>query len=86
MLSNVFTNPRTTLAGLLAVVLSQVGAYVVPAIVTYLGGQPGLGWQVAGLVLGLVAPALMRDRKAQPGPSLMSIPPPNPPGSLGSGL
>ncbi len=66
MLGNIFTDPRTTLAGLLGVVLSQVGAYVVPSIVTFLGAQPGLGWQVVGLVLGLVVPALMKDKKAQP--------------------
>ena len=63
MLSNIFTDPRTTLAGLLGVVLSQVGAYVVPAVVTFLGAQPGLGWQVVGLLIGLVVPALMKDKK-----------------------
>ncbi len=67
-LSNVFSSPRTTFAGLASLVLSQLGAYVVPQVVTYLGQQPGLGWQVAGLLIGLVVPALMKDHKPAPAP------------------
>lgn len=65
-LSNIFTDPRTTLAGLLATVVGAVGSYVVPQVVAYLGARPGVGWQLVGLALGALAAGLMKDVKKPP--------------------
>lgn len=64
-LGPVFSNPRTTLAGLLAVVVGAVAMHVVPAAVEFLGGQAGVGWQLVGLVLGFLPGALMKDKKVE---------------------
>lgn len=72
ILSNVFTNPRTTLAGILGIVISQAALALVPQVVAYLGTQGGLGWQVLALVIGAAAPALMRDGKT---PVVGTLPP-----------
>lgn len=62
ILSNVFTSPRTTLAGLLSVTFAAVLSAVVPALVQYLGAQPGVGWKLVGLALGaLLGGGLLRD-------------------------
>lgn len=67
ILSNIFGSPRTTLAGLWGTVAAPLGMYVVPEVVKYLGGQPGIGWQVVGMLLGLVVPLVMRDAKKPAG-------------------
>jgi hypothetical protein len=66
MLSNIFTSPRTTFAGILSVVLGALGATVLPQVVAYLGTQPGVGWQLVGLALGALGGALMKDVKKTP--------------------
>lgn len=67
LLGNVFTSPRTTLAGLLSVTLAAVLASVIPAVVTYLGAQPGVGWKLVGLALGaLLGGGILADAKAPP--------------------
>jgi hypothetical protein len=63
MIGNIFASPRTTLAGLAAVVVGAIGANVVPAIVAYFGAQPSSGWQLLGMALGAVVPGLMADAK-----------------------
>jgi hypothetical protein len=63
MTSNIIGSPRTTLAGLLAVVVGGLGATFVPDLAAYLGAQPGVLWKLLGAALGLVGPALMADLK-----------------------
>lgn len=68
MISNIFGSPRTTLAGLWAVIAPQL----IPQIVAYFGQQPGAGWQVVGAIVGIVVPLLMADAKK---PAVVSLPP-----------
>ena len=64
ILERIFKNPRTTLAGLLGVVVSALAVKVLPDVIGYLGMQDGLGWQALAYLIGLVVPALMKDRAA----------------------
>lgn len=63
-LSRIFTNPRTTLAGAGSVALTAVLSSVIPALVTYFGGQAGPGWTVLAFVLGLLPGLFMKDKGA----------------------
>lgn len=65
MISNVLGSPRTTSAGLLAIIVGAAGERIVPAVVEYLGHQPGILWQLLGMAIGLIVPALMVDVKAK---------------------
>lgn len=65
MIGNVFGSPRTTFAGAAALVVGLVGSQLLPALVTYLGAQPNLGWKVAGYALGMIPPAFMTDLQAK---------------------
>lgn len=63
MVQNVFNHPRTTLAAALSVALGAIMSQVVPALAAYFGAQPGVGWQLLGLVLGALPGAFMTDGK-----------------------
>lgn len=75
MLKNIFSSPKTTLAGVLAIVVGALGQVIVPQVVVFLGMQPGMGWQLLGLALGAVVPFLMKDA-APKDPA--ALPPPSP--------
>lgn len=63
LLEQVFGHPRTTLAGVLGVVISGAAAHIVPQVIAYIGLQPGIGWQLVALALGAVPGLLMKDGK-----------------------
>lgn len=60
-LKNITLSPSTTLGGLVGVVVGSVCSQVLPAVAQYCGAQPNQMWQVGGMLLGIVASALLKD-------------------------
>ncbi len=70
VLGNVFGSPRTTLAGVYGILLAALGSSIIPQLAAYLGAQPSIGWQLLGVALGSLGPALLRDApKVGPAPA-----------------